>query len=66
MIVGILSVPVAPQLQKHDGQVPGAISPEHHRRIFPMAVFFIGIDIFVRQVQSPAEAHIPVNTVIFR
>ena len=26
-----------------------------------MAVFFIGIDIFVRQVQSPAEAHIPVN-----
>ena len=50
-----------PQGQKHSRQVPNGVSAQQHARILPMAVLFVRVDIFVRDVDPAAEADIAVN-----
>lgn len=50
-----------PHHQKHQGQVPHGLPPEHHSGILPVAVLFVGVDVFIGQVQSAAVADVAVD-----
>ena len=46
---------VIPHLQKQQGESLNRLALHHQSVVLPMAVFFIGIDVFVRQIDATGE-----------
>ena len=60
-VIFLFSMQVVPHGQEHCCQCKYTFSFEHDRSVLPMSMLFIGIDIFVCQIDSSSKADISVN-----
>ena len=61
LIIGLFAADKVPHGQKHNSQAPDGVAFEHNRSIFPVAVDFLDVDIFVGKVDPAGEAGMTVD-----
>ena len=52
---------VVPQGKEHQGEAPHRVATQQHRRVLPVAVLGVGVDVLVRQVDAAGEAGVAVD-----
>ena len=52
---------IVPHGEEHHRQVPHRVPFQDNGGILPVTVFFIGVDILIRQIDAAGEAGVPVD-----
>ena len=50
-----------PHVQEHPGEAAGCFALYHHGGVLPVTVLFIGVDVFIRQIDAAVEGGLPVD-----
>ena len=61
LVAGAVFGEVVPEGEEHDGEAPDGFTLQPNASIFPMAVFFVGVDVFVSQVDAAGIGDLTVD-----